>query len=123
MVDVEISVFLVILVKLRLNGPPVHPIFRNDASPLFLKTSFMLQNDFFHERRHPFDHDYEIILASVHVLNVFLAEIASVKDKANPLIAKSPGLFQHELQLGHVDDAAGICFIKQWLLIIYVIGD
>ena len=64
--------------------------------------------------------DDEIITLAVHEMDVSFAEIPAVKDKADMFITVALRLFQHELQLGNIDDAPRVSFIKKRFLIIPV---
>ena len=95
----EIPLFFIRSVKLMPDCHSVCLIFPDAALPFIFELPFVFKDQPADKRGHSLDHDHEIITALIHVLYVFFAEVSTVKDKANSLIAIPFCLFQHELQL------------------------
>ena len=96
-------------------------ILTDAVSTHIFKSSPVFENDLADQLLHPFDHDHKIIAVLIHKADIRLAEIPPVQNESGLFISVSFGLLQHDLKLGHVNNASRILLVKQWLPVIPVI--
>ena len=56
-------------------------------------------------------------------MDIGLAEIAHVQDKANVFVPIPARFFQHELELRHIHDAAGVFLVEQRFPVPGIVSD
>ena len=111
------------MIQLVLHSDAVHLVITQAEFTLFFEASFDRQNESSNQRFHPFHHDYELVTVLIHEVDVFLAEISSIKDGTNLTISIAFCLLQHLLELRDIDDASGILLIVKRFGVVMVIGD
>ena len=71
----------------------------------------------------PLHHDDELVTVLIHEVDVFFAEVSSIKDETDLTVSIALCLLQHLLELRDIDDASGILLIVKRLGVVMVIGD
>jgi len=121
--DMEVPFTRIVGEQSGLDRRPVHLVFPHGVFALGLKRAFQRQDQLVDNTRHPLDHHYEVVAVLVHVLDVCLAEIATVEYEADVGVAVAFGLAYHVLQLRHVHDASRIVLVEKRLAVRAVVGD
>ena len=120
---VQVAVFGVVGVQPRVHGGAVDAVGLHVA----VRVALELAADRVHHRRdepaHAPRHDDEREPVLVHEPDVVAAEVAAVQDEAHVVVAVALRLREHELQLAHVHDAAGVLLVEERLAVFLVVGD
>ncbi len=117
----QVAVPRVVGAQPRLDRGAVHAVGLHVA----VRDALELAADGVHRRRdepaHAPRHDDERKPVLVHEPDVVMAEVAAVQDEAHVVVAVALGLREHELQLAHVHDAAGVLLVEEWLAVPLVV--
>ena len=117
----EVSVLLVVSVKLLFNSSSIHTVSLVPA----LFTVFECASYTHYKRSYKIlaslDHDDKGITLVIHVVDVLFREVTSVKNDADVPVAQTIELLEHVLQLGDVDNRTLVDFIGKGFVSIYVV--
>ena len=122
-VNVEVALLLIRRIQLLLHGDAVHLVITQAELTLFFEAAFDRQDKVTDQGFHSLHHDDELVTVLIHEVDVFLAEVSSVKDETNLTVSIALCLLQHLLELRDIDDASGILLIVKRLGVVMVIGD
>ena len=92
------------------------------APALGFKGSTELIDQSADERLAPFDHQNETVLLLVKVLDVGLAEVTAIKDKADVAVAVTNRFIHHKLELTDIVDGARIQLVKKRYSVVLIHG-
>lgn len=122
-VDVEVAFLLIRRIQLVLHGDAVYLVITQAELTLFFEAAFNRQDKIPDQGFHSLHHDDELVTVLIHEVDVFLAEVSSVKDETGLTVSIALCLLQHLLKLRDIDDASGILLIVKRLGVVMVIGD
>ena len=105
--NVEVALLLIRRIQLVFYGDAVHLVITQAEFTLFFEAAFDRQDEITDQRSHPFHHDDELVTALIHEVDVFLAEVSSVKDETDLTVSIALCLLQHLLELRDIDDTSG----------------
>ena len=120
--NVEIALLLIRRIQLVLHGESIHLVITQAELTLFFEAAFDRQDEITDQRFHPLHHD-ELVTVLIHEVDVFFAEVSSIKDETDLTVSIALCLLQHLLELRDIDDASGILLIVKRLGVVMVIGD
>lgn len=119
--EMEIAGVLIRLIELLFHSHAGHVVGFDPHASIVFKAPPMRHKQFLNEFGSALEHNDEVIAVLIHVGEVMATEVATVQNEADFAVAIGIGLIQHELQLGHVHDAAGVLLVKEQNLVVCVI--